>query len=306
MNIEINRINEEIKYNASDYIASVNEAYRYQIEQVVDNIVKNKDQRPVILLAGPSGSGKTTTAMMIEQMLDERGCETHVISMDNYFKPLSEEEKILSAQGKMDLESPDRIDKDLLNEQISEIENCRPVDIPNYCFATSSRKGSKMTLARKPGEMVIFEGIHALNPDVITVPEENLFKIYVSVRTRILCGDFLVHPSKVRLLRRMIRDSSFRKRSLRETMNMFRNVEIGAQKYIMPFKKRSDFDIDTFISYELSAYRDALLTELKKLSDIPELQDITSVLEMTAPLDRTLIPPESLICEFIGGGAFKY
>ena len=104
----------------------------------------------------------------------------------------------------------------------------------------------------------------------------------------------------------MIRDSSFRKRSLRETMNMFRNVEIGAQKYIMPFKKRSDFDIDTFISYELSAYRDALLTELKKLSDIPELQDITSVLEMTAPLDRTLIPPESLICEFIGGGAFKY
>ena len=306
MNIEINRINEEIKYNAENYICSVNEAYRYQIQQIVDSIVNNKEHRPVILLAGPSGSGKTTTALMLEQMLDEKGCETHVISMDNYFKPLSDEEKKLAAEGKMDLESPDRIDKELLNQQIEAIENCEPVEIPNYCFATSSRKDSKLTLHRKPGDKVIFEGIHALNPDVITVPEKNLFKLYVSVRTRILCGDFLVHPSKVRLLRRMIRDSLFRKRSLRETMNMFRNVETGAQKFIMPFKSRSDFDIDTFIGYELPAYREALLPELRKLSDIPELSDITAVLEMTAPLDRTLVPPESLICEFIGGGSFKY
>ena len=89
----------------------------------------------------------------------------------------------------------------------------------------------------------------------------------------------------------MIRDSNFRKRSLRETMNMFRNVEEGAQKYIMPYKTRSDFDIDTFISYELSAYREQLLPELKKLTDIPELADITAVLEMTAPLDKTLVTP---------------
>ena len=306
MNIEINRINEEIKYNAPEYISSVNQAYRYQVEQVAAKIVEQKEQRPVILLAGPSGSGKTTTALMLEKLLDEKGCETHTISMDNYFTPLTVDEKVLAAEGKMDLESPDRIDKELLNSQIDDIENCRPVDIPNYCFATSSRKPSKLRLERKPGELVIFEGIHALNPDVITVPEEDLFKLYVSVRTRILCADFLVHPSKVRLLRRMIRDSNFRKRSLRETMNMFRNVEEGAQKYIMPYKTRSDFDIDTFISYELSAYREQLLPELKKLTDIPELADITAVLEMTAPLDKTLVTPDSLICEFIGGGEFRY
>ncbi len=306
MNIEINRINDEITKKPSEFVREVNEAYMYHLNEIAENIAKNRHEKPVVLLSGPSGSGKTTTAMMIEKLLDEKGCSTHTLSMDNYFCPLSEEEKHLAALGKVDLESPDRVDKTLLNEQIEAIEKCMPVEIPKYNFADSCREKSEMTLTRKKGEIVIFEGIHALNPDVITVPDDRLCKLYVSVRTRVTCGDVILHPSKVRLMRRMIRDSFFRKRSLRETMNMFSSVENGENKYIMPYKHRSDYDIDTFMAYELNVYKDMLMWQIKEMSDVPELSDVSTVLESAEHLDRSFITPDSLICEFIGKGQFKY
>ena len=285
---------------------AVNEEYQYQLERITENIISSRNDRPVILLSGPSGSGKTTTAFMIEKLLDEAGCETHTISMDNYFCPLTHEEKELAALGKMDLESPDRIDSDLLNTQIEAINRGEEIEIPKYNFADSAREHSGLFLKRGKGELVIFEGIHALNPAVITVPDSKLIKLYVSVRTRVTCGDIILHPSKVRLMRRMIRDKNFRKRTLRETMNMFHSVESGENKYIMPYKHRSDYDIDTFMAYELNAYRDSLIDQLRELSDFPELADVTAVLEQLVPLDKKDIPRDSLICEFIGRGQFKY
>lgn len=305
MNIEINRINANIENDPSGFVKNTNEAYLFQLDKIAENIAANRDERPVILLSGPSGSGKTTTAFMIEKLLEEKGCSTHTLSMDNYFKSLTDEERELAAEGKMDLESPLRIDTDLLNTQIESLERGEPTEIPHYNFAESKRGKSKLTIERQSGELVIFEGIHALNPDVITVPDDRLCKLYVSVRTRVTCDDIILHPSKVRLLRRMIRDSSFRKRSLKETMNMFHSVESGENKYIMPYKHRSDYDIDTFIGYELSAYRNDLLGQLRELND-PELEDVTTVLERTESMDKKLVTPDSLVCEFIGNGQFKY
>lgn len=306
MNIEVNRINDGIAASPKEYVRAVNENYSWQLRQIAEKIAESSSEKAVILLSGPSGSGKTTTAFMIEKMLGKLGCSTHTLSMDNYFRSLSEEERILAAQGKMDLESPDRIDKELLNEQIEAISQCREIRVPKYDFAESKRNGSALTISRKPGELVIFEGIHALNPDVITVPDDKLCKLYVSVRTRITCGGTILHPSKVRLMRRMVRDRNFRKRSLRETMNMFASVENGENKYIMPYKYRSDHDIDTFMSYELCAYRDILLDDLRQMSDVPELSDVIEVLENLTSLDSSDISPDSLICEFIGNGEFKY
>ena len=306
MNIEVTRINNAVRIDPKGYVQSVNEEYYYQLKKITDNIANTRNEKPVILLSGPSGSGKTTTAFMIEKLLDEAGCETHTISMDNYFCPLSSEEKELAALGKMDLESPDRIDADLLNEHILAIEMCEEFEIPQYNFKSSTREYSGRKFRRKPGELVIFEGIHALNPDVIFVPDSKLIKLYVSVRTRVTCGDIILHPSKVRLMRRMIRDKNFRKRALRETMNMFHSVESGENKYIMPYKHRSDYDIDTFMAYELNAYRDSLIDQLRELNDFPELADVTQVLEQLVPMDKKDISRDSLICEFIGSGQFKY
>ena len=161
MNIEITRINQGIEESPLDYVKYVNMDYFYKLSCIVDEIEKTCHTRPVILLAGPSGSGKTTTAMMLEKMLDERGHETHTVSMDNYFCPLTEEEKELAALGKVDLESPVRVDKELLNQQISAIEKCEEIEIPKYNFKTSSREWSGKKIQRKKGELVIFEGIYA-------------------------------------------------------------------------------------------------------------------------------------------------
>ena len=306
MNIEITRINQGIEASPPEYVKNVNMDYLYKLSNIVDEIEKTCQEKPVILLAGPSGSGKTTTAMMIEQLLDQRGHETHTISMDNYFCPLTEEEKALSVLGKVDLESPARIDKELLNEQIAAIDKCQEVEIPKYNFKNSTREKSGRIIKRNKGEIVIFEGIHALNPDVITVPDSSICKIYVSVRTRIVNDDIVLHPCMIRLLRRMIRDSNFRKRSPRETLNMFASVEAGENKYIMPFKHRADFDIDTFMAYEPSVYKNDIPDKLRELKDAPELKDTITVLENLEAIDKNIITPDSLICEFIGNGQFKY
>ncbi|MDE7105111.1 MAG: nucleoside kinase [Ruminococcus sp.] len=306
MNIEVNRINSGIKKNPTEYVKSANELYFWYLKKIAEIIADNKENKPIILLSGPSGSGKTTTALMLAQMLGELGCPTHTLSMDNYFRSLTDEEHELSLLGKLDLESPERVDKELLNTQIEAISKFREVDIPRYNFADSKRNGIKLTLKRQPDELVIFEGIHALNPDVITVPDSRICKLYVSVRTRIVYNDIILHPSKVRLMRRMIRDRNFRKRSVRETMNMFHSVESGENKYIMPYKYRSDYDIDTFMAYEMNVYRDSLLDELKTMNDVPELADVTEVLENLDSLDKKNITSDSLICEFIGNGMFKY
>lgn len=306
MNIEITRINEGITKNPQEFIKSVNDDYIYRLKKIVGDIVRHRNEKSVILLAGPSGSGKTTTALMIEKLLDELGHVTHTLSMDNYFRSLSGEEKILAANGGIDLESPLRVDKELLNSQIEAMSAGIEIELPKYNFKTSERESSGRSFKRQEGELVIFEGIHALNPDVITVPDSKICKIYVSVRTRITDDNIVLHPSRVRLLRRMIRDSKFRKRSLRETMNMFQSVEAGENKYIMPYKYRSDYDVDTFMAYELSAYRNELIDKLREMSDVPELKETITVLENLQSLEASEIPPDSLICEFLGNGNFKY
>lgn len=306
MNIEVNRINKGICGNPEKYTIETNDIFAFQLKEISERIASNSENRPVILLAGPSGSGKTTTAFMLTKMLRELGCNSHTLSMDNYFKSLTDEEKALAAKGEMDLESPDRIDKELLNKQIEDIENCVPIEIPKYDFSESRRSDETTAFERKKGEVVIFEGIHALNPDVITVPENRLCKLYVSVRTRITTEGIVLNPAKIRLMRRMIRDRNFRKRSLAETMNMFKSVEAGENKYIMPYKHRSDYDIDTFMAYEMSVYKYNLLDDLRGMSDISELADVIEVMTALAPLDNEFVPKDSLIREFIGKGEFKY
>ncbi len=306
MNIEVTRINAQIQTDPAKFVKEVNEDYIYKLKKIADDIIANREQKPVILISGPSGSGKTTTSFLLEKLLDDSGHPTHTLSMDNYFRPLTESEKALAALGKMDLESPDRVDKELLNAQIHAINMGEEIEIPRYNFKTSSRDGKGTPFRRNKGELVIFEGIHSLNPDVITVPDEELCKIYVSVRTRITCGDIILHPSKVRLMRRMIRDKNFRQRSLRETMNMYDSVEAGENKYIMPYKHRSDYDVDTFMAYEMSAYRDLILPQLREMNDVAELRDTIGVFENLSPLAPEYVTPDSLICEFVGNGQFKY
>ena len=278
--------------------------YAEQIENAARGIFERREKRPVVLLSGPSGSGKTTSAHRIAVLLADMGCKAHTISMDNYFLPMHENEAARDENGKIDFESPLRLDIPLFKKHLEMLFKGEEIDIPLFDFAKQERM-SGMSLKRTRGDIVILEGIHALNPLVTGNSEDFTTCVYVSVRTRISDGDKLLHPSKIRLMRRLMRDKLFRGRSISDTFEFFKSVERGENLYIMPYKNRADFDIDTFIEYEPLVYRDILLPELEAASEdfaeYGDYSDIEYFLKLLSPVDSSIVPENSLIREFIGG-----
>lgn len=300
------KTNQAILEDADAFVAACEKAYSRQLTKIADYIAAHKEQCPIVLISGPSGSGKTTSALILEEKLDRRGVETHTLSQDNYFRTLTEEDKALLAQDKLDLESPARVDADLLNSQLADIIACKTVELTEFDFPTHTRRPSGKALTRKPGEVVILEGIHTLNPDVVTLPEEQTVRLYVSVRTRVEGPDgTLLHPKYIRLLRRMQRDVEHRGRPAEGTLAMFHSVNRGEDTFIMPYKHRSTFDIDTFCPYELNVYRSVLPDEVAALKEHPDMETLLDLLTEVLPLEQTIVPSTALIREFVGGSIYE-
>lgn len=281
--------------------------YFKQIRQAAQIVFANRQQRPVVLLAGPSGSGKTTTALLIERELEAMGLVTHTLQMDDYFSPLTQEELALLKENKLDLEKPTRVDIPFFQEQLGQILSGEEVSLPRYDFKTSSRVFEGKTLRRKAGELVIMEGIHALNPQVTGYADQTT-RIYVSVRTRITSqSGVTLHPSKIRLARRLLRDRTGRNRGLTETISMRQRVDEGEQKYIMPYKPLAHYSVDSFYSSEMSVYRPYLYEDLQDLLPRhPDLSDLVQILSELPDLKENVVPKDSLLREFIGGSELAY
>ena len=281
--------------------------YFDQIARAADVIAANAEERPIVLLAGPSGSGKTTTALLIERELKRRGLGTHTLQMDHYFSPLTAEELALLKENKLDLEKPSRVDGPFFREQLGQILRGEPVELPRYDFRESKRVFDGHILQRKPGEIVIMEGIHALNPEVSGYKDRTT-RVYVSVRTRVTAHDGeVLHPSKIRLARRILRDSTGRGRSILDTVGMKEKVDAGEVKYIMPYKPNAHIDIDTFYSAELAVYRPFLLEGLREILHLyPELEDLTRIISEFPDIPDSYVPSDSLLREFIGGSELAY
>lgn len=281
--------------------------YFKQITQAAQIVAANAEKRPVVLLAGPSGSGKTTTALLIQRELERMGMVMHTLQMDDYFSPLTPEELELLSRNELDLEKPTRVDIPFFQRQLGMLLSGEEVSLPRYDFKESKRVFEGRTLRRKEGELVIMEGIHALNPEVTGYTDQTT-RIYVSVRTRITTREgFTLHPSKIRLARRLLRDRVCRNRDLSQTITMRQRVDAGEQKYIMPYKPLAHCSVDSFYSSEMSVYRPFLCQELKELApQYPDLEDIVRVFEELPDLPGDIIPKDSLLREFIGGSELNY
>lgn len=311
MNIlKLNDLNFSINSNRDGFIANAEKEYESKISTVSDSLAGNKIDSPIILISGPSGSGKTTTALRLETNLETVGINTHTISMDNYFLPLHDPRNECDEDGRIDLESPKRIDMELLNAHLESLWRCEPIEIPTFDFSTQSRKPGTV-LQRKAGEMIIMEGIHALNPEITGNIGAHATTVYVSVRTRLQNDNSeLLHPSKIRLMRRIVRDKLFRGRKAEDTLENFNWVQQGEAKYILPYKPFAQFDIDTFISYEPAIYKSFVLDEFDEMRGksplFDEFDDVVAFLSEVEDLNKSCIPPYSLLREFVGGSRFTY
>lgn len=283
--------------SAEDY-AKEDLKFRDTLSVIADKIAMEDESKPIVLISGPSGSGKTTTANIIKQLLREKGRNSYVISLDNYFKTVLPEEV-----GVADLESPTRMNSELLSENIRKIIGCEETVLPHFDFVDKKSVLTGEKIKRKKGEIVIFEGIHALNENVLRFDENKTVKLYVSVRTRVKCGDELIHPQYIRLLRRMSRDSIYRGRDISETSGYFKSVEKGEELYVAPFKTKADISVDTFMAYEPKIYKKVLFDKLNGLAEKRADETIVTLLKFLNFFkngNTDYVVKTSIIKEFIG------
>lgn len=300
MKAYIDTINKQISADASLFIAQTDKKIEYQLQNVAQQIFENRNKKPIVLISGPSGSGKTTTALMFEIMLEKMGVVTHTLSTDDYFNTLTDDDLQAIKNGSVDLESPSRLNIDLLNTQLESIEKCEAVRLPKYDFKISKSVDSNTVLKRKSGEIVLVEGIHSLNDSVIKIPDSKIQKIFVNVETTVICGDSELSGEKIRLLRRMIRNNLYRNHSLKDTLLLFDSVKNGEINYIFPYMHRCDYSIDTFLSYELGVYKSLLYSELLKYEDNKLCSELVFFLSSCDKISPDKTGENSLIKEFIG------
>ena len=314
MPYQLQEINQSLRTDPKGFLEACDAAYQSRIDSAVDRILERMKVSPIVLLSGPSGSGKTTTALKLEQELERRGVNTHTISMDNYYKTLNRKTAPRTPEGDIDYESPVLLDLDLLDETFSKLSRGEWVVVPKYEFARQMRNDSRGTFLKlDKNEIAIFEGIHALNDDIFGRHPEAT-GLYISARSNVLEGEELRFKGTwMRISRRAVRDYNFRGTDLLETLLMWYNVRRGEKKYISPFKNRANIIIDSSLPYEVSVfanYAHVLKEAVDQIpADIPryhEFHDLVDTLRCFEPVDPALVPPESLIREFIGGGSYHY
>ena len=308
MAYKLDEINLRTVRDPKEFMEECDAVYMQRLEEAVRRILDNKKRSPIILLSGPSGSGKTTTSMKIAEAMEKHGVCAHYVAMDDYFKTVDHSTP-RTPEGELDLESPLCLDMELLNRHFSQLANGERIYVPKYEFSRRMRvQAPSKSIKLGSDEMVIFEGIHALNTMITDVHPE-AFKLYISARSDVeFQGSVVFKRTWFRLVRRMVRDYKFRGSDPLETMSMWGNVRRGELYYISPYKDQADFRFDTSFAYEPAVFN---VTATKLFQAVPEgidrfdeLRRVLPALQLFGVIDEDLVADDALIREFIGGGIY--
>ena len=310
MAYDLKDINFRTVSDPKGFIDECDEVYAKRVETAADMIIENSRRSPIVLLSGPSGSGKTTTARKISEALERRGVHAHYVGMDDYFRTVDPATAPRTPEGDIDFESPLCLDMELLNDHFSMLAEGKRIYVPKYEFSRRMRviEPSK-SIKLKKDEIVVFEGIHALN-DLITQKHPDAFKLYISARSNVeFNGEVVFKGTWFRLVRRTVRDHKFRGADPDQTLSMWANVRRGEKANISPFKNKADFQFDSSFPYEMAVMNEAAT---KLFSSIPEgierydeLRQVLPALQLFGVIDESLVAPDALIREFIGGGEYE-
>lgn len=264
----------------------------------------------IILIAGPSSSGKTTTCKRLAIQLMTNLLRPVMISLDDYF--VNREDTPRDAEGDYDYENIHALDLEQFNKDLGDLIAGKEVQLPTYSFETGRRYYKSTPTHMEPGDVLIIEGIHGLNPELTKhIPREQKFNIYVSALTTLSIDDHnWVPTTDNRLLRRIIRDYKYRGTSALDTLKRWPKVRAGEEKWIFPYQENADATFNSSLLFELSVMRDYADDILARVhSDVPQYATayrLRKFLSYFRPLSVDAVPPTSLLREFLGGSSFQY
>lgn len=311
-NYDFFEVNRRAKLEPEEFVDQCEQDFTKRVCRAAEIIASRVDARPIVLLSGPSGSGKTTTAKLLQHYLSEMRVKTHVVSMDNYYRTVTPETTVCDENGTPDYESPECLDLTLLNRHFDALAAGQSIDVPKFDFPHQRRSPTpKMRLQLNERELVIFEGIHALNPIFHDAQAHHAQTLYVSARSNVMRDDKLYFKGTwMRLTRRLIRDAKFRGADAAFTMSLWEGVRRGEKKYISPYKDNADIKIDSSFAYEVCALKPFALSFFESVAPnigrSAELSTVAPIFKQFCEIDDALLPHDSLLREFVGGGTIKY
>lgn len=302
--------NEIVEAGGGTDLINVSEALQEKkISRIADEIASRKDIK-LVLLAGPSSSGKTTTCKRLSIQLVANGLKPLQISLDDYF--INRDQTPRDENGEYDYESIYALNLKLINEQFSALFNGEEVELPKYDFQIGVSKPSGKKLKMQENNVLVVEGIHALNPELTAhIPARQKFRVYVSALTTILLDDHNYIPTTDnRLLRRIIRDYKYRGVDARESIHRWPSVRSGENKWIFPFQENADAVFNSAMLFELAVIKqqaEPLLEQVpENCEEYSEAYRLRKFLKYIKPIPNKDIPPTSLLREFLGGSSFRY
>jgi len=306
----IGDLNEAIDKGYSSQLIQISEALQEKkIARIADEIAQRRGIR-MVLIAGPSSSGKTTTCKRLSVQLAVNGIKPVGISLDDYFVDRSQTPR--DEKGDYDFEHLHALNLPLLNQQMNALFRGEEVELPRYNFQEGKSDMSGRKLKLHDDEILVVEGIHALNPELMEqVPNDQIYRIYASALTTLLLDKHNYIPTTDnRLLRRIIRDYKYRGVSAVETIRRWASVRAGENKWIFPYQENADAMFNTAMLFELAVIKrqaESLLEQVpENVPEFAEAYRLLKFLRYIRPIPETQIPPTSLLREFLGGSSFNY
>jgi uridine kinase len=304
-------LNDSILSGHSGDIIKISEAlHEKKVAEIANQIYARRDEVKVVLIAGPSASGKTTFSKRLMVQLAVNCLRPVMISLDDYF--VDREKTPLDSNGEYDFEAIEAIDVEFFNQQLLQLFDGETIELPKFNFAAGKKFPSGKKLQLGPGSILIVEGIHGMNPDLVPhIEPNNTFKIFLSALTQISIDDQNhISTTDNRLIRRMIRDSKYRNYTAQDTIRRWPSVRVGEEKNIFPYQENADIMFNSALIYELAVLKKYAEPLLKAVTESqPEFSESNRLLKFFSyfkTIDDQEIPPTSLIREFLGGSSFTY
>lgn len=307
----IGNLNDFALKNQSGHVIKISEAlHEKKIAEIANVIHTRNGDIKVVLVAGPSASGKTTFSKRLSVQLAVNGLHPFQISLDNYF--VDREKTPRDEFGEYDFESLHAIDIEFFNQQLIDLMDGKQVTLPKFDFQHGRRIMNGIKFKLMPGDILVVEGIHGMNPNLLTrVHSKNTYKIFISALTQISFDEHThISTADNRLLRRMIRDSRYRGYPALETIKRWPSVRRGEEKNIFPYQENADVMFNSATLYELAVLRKYAIPILEQVAEnseeYAEAKRLLKFLSYFKPIDDAEIPPTSLLREFVGGSSFAY